>query len=263
MRGGRDEEEDGGGGEDQKWVWMVVQGAGWSGVVPRDERRRVIGPVQLQPAAYMTRFMAYNAIIHGAQGLLYFGMNVGLHPDQAPYGWDWGYWRGAVAPVLAELRSPELAGALAHAGLPHEAEHEQGRGQEQRQGQRQEQRQEQRQGQGNGQMRSRSGVETRTLTAPDGGRVVLAARRERERGTALEVMEAVPLSGGAGRVEVCFEGRERERVDAGDEADGAIRDRFLPWQVHVYREGAYTERRAGSADGAAGGAVGAGEDAGD
>ena len=96
-----------------RYVWMILQGAGWSGVLPRDENRRPTGPVEMQPPAHMFRYMVVQSIIHGAQGIVVFGMPVGLYPDMKPFGWDWGYWRNTVLPTLRELRSPGLASALA------------------------------------------------------------------------------------------------------------------------------------------------------
>src|SRR5688572_28888669 len=95
-----------------RFTWMVLQGAGWSGVLPRDENRRALGPVLMQPPASMFRYMVFQSIIHGAEGIVVFGMPVGLYPDMKPLGWDWGYRRNAVLPTLAELRSPGLAAAL-------------------------------------------------------------------------------------------------------------------------------------------------------
>ena len=144
------------------WVWMVLQGASWSGVVPRDAQRRPTGPCLMQPAAYMLRYMALQSIIHGAQGLLFFGMNVGLHPEWAALGWDWGYWRGAVAPLLSTLRSEPLASALAAAPLPDPGEVHPGP------------------------------VQRRALAVPAGGTITLAARRERHRGEAAVVDGLLP-----------------------------------------------------------------------
>ncbi len=146
---------------DPAWVWMVLQGAAWSGVIPRDERKRYIGPCLMQPPAYMLRYMTYQSIIHGAQGLLYFGMNVGLHPEAAPFGWDWGYWRGAVAPVLAELRAPDLALALGSADHP-------------------------------GAPSGTASIQKRTVASPGGDGVTLAARRERLSGDPLLVDGLLP-----------------------------------------------------------------------
>jgi hypothetical protein len=196
-----------------KWVWMVLQGAGWSGVIPRDERGRYIGPSVMQPAAFMFRYMVYQSIIHGAQGIVVFGMNVGLYQDVHPYGWDWGYWRHAVVPVLRELRSPGLAGALA-AQQPATA---------------------QRHALGPRGVR----IDTLAVREPEGAQFLLASRSERKRGEPREAEVALPLAGPlepdgsrrptAGSVEVLFEDRHAlvQR--------GAIEDRFAPHEVHVYR----------------------------
>jgi len=54
-----------------KPVWMVLQGFGWSDIQDiQDERKR---EEQRRPRADESRFMAYDAISHGARGLLYWG----------------------------------------------------------------------------------------------------------------------------------------------------------------------------------------------
>ena len=192
------------------WVWMVLQGAAWSGVIPRDAQRRYVGPCLMQPPRHLTRYMAYQSIIKGAQGLLYFGLNVGLHADSEPLGWDWGYWRGSVLPLLRELRSPDLASALA-AAYPDAAP---------------------RSGSAVAGTRSAPGVESRAMVAPDGSRITLAARRERLRGEAHLRAVAVPVPGPRnGEADVLFENR---RVPV---REGAVVDRFAPWEVHCYRVG--------------------------
>jgi hypothetical protein len=195
-----------------KWVWMVLQGAGWSGVIPRDERGRYIGPSLMQPAAFMFRYMVYQSIIHGAQGIVVFGMNVGLYPDVKRYGWDWGYWRHAVVPVLQELRSPGLAGALAVQQPGTVQCHTLGpRGVR---------------------------IDTLAVRNPEGAQFLLASRSERKRGEPREAELALPLTGllgsgdsraPAGSAEVLFEDRHAlvQR--------GTIEDRFAPHEVHVYR----------------------------
>ena len=188
-----------------RWVWMVLQGAGWSGVVPRDERRRPMGPVLMQPTAAMLRYMTWHAIACGAQGLLYFGMNVGLYPDMAPLGWDWGYWRGAVVPLLRELRSAAVAPALA-ACAPGPAEV----------------------------IGTPSGprITTRFLPSPERPAVLVATRSERRRGEPAEatvrLLLSSPASPAGTTVEVCFEHRSARVLN------GAVEDAFIPHQVHVY-----------------------------
>jgi len=203
------------GGGLPSWVWMVLQGAAWSGTIPRDERRRPIGPCLLQPTAAMVRYMTYQAIIHGAQGLLTFGMNVGLHTAMQPFGWDWDFWRGAVAPVLRELTAPQLAPALATIVAPDGAAtaanaHQVG-------------------GAGSNQLR----VDTLSVTMADGTAILLAARRERRSGEQQQAAVDLPLEDRmatiTGQAEVCFEGRMVATRGS------ALRDTFLPHSVHVYR----------------------------
>lgn len=54
-----------------KPVWMVLQGFGWGDIQPNqpEEIRRELR----RPTANETRFMAFNAIVHGARGILYWG----------------------------------------------------------------------------------------------------------------------------------------------------------------------------------------------
>lgn len=54
-----------------KPVWMVLQGFGWGDLfTDRDEETRA---VLRRPTRAETRFMAYDAIVHGARGILYWG----------------------------------------------------------------------------------------------------------------------------------------------------------------------------------------------
>ena len=156
-----------------RFTWMVLQGAGWSGVLPRDENRRALGPVLMQPPEFMFRYMTFQSIVHGAEGIVVFGMPVGLYPDMQPLGWDWGYWRNTVLPTLQELRSPGLAAALA-AWQPETATTH-------RLGER--------------------GVRIDTLVvkAPSGERYLLATRSERKRYEPREAEVEIPLGGTAVR----------------------------------------------------------------
>ncbi len=54
-----------------KPVWMVLQGTGWGdfGVESGDDERAAMR----RPRKDETRFMAYDAIVHGARGILYWG----------------------------------------------------------------------------------------------------------------------------------------------------------------------------------------------
>lgn len=54
-----------------KPVWMVLQGTGWGDFLTEDtdEERATLR----RPSKEETRFMAYDAIVHGARGILYWG----------------------------------------------------------------------------------------------------------------------------------------------------------------------------------------------
>jgi len=49
--------------------------------------------------------MAYQAIITGARGLIYFGGNleVTLNEEDKKHGWNWTYWRKTLRPIIEEL----------------------------------------------------------------------------------------------------------------------------------------------------------------
>lgn len=54
-----------------KPVWLVLQGFGWPDIQPerKEEERKLLR----RPTREETRFMAYDAIVHGARGLVYWG----------------------------------------------------------------------------------------------------------------------------------------------------------------------------------------------
>lgn len=58
--------------------------------------------------------MAYEAIVDGARGLMFFGghMTEVCTPDDAAAGWNWKFWREVLRPLVRELSSPELRPAL-------------------------------------------------------------------------------------------------------------------------------------------------------
>jgi len=90
----------------QEQYWMIEQIA-WSGVTP---------PKPLVfPTFRQSRFMAYQAIVNGARGLMFFGGNVAsvLNAQDAPLGWNWSFWNDVLGPVVREIgdHSP-LASAL-------------------------------------------------------------------------------------------------------------------------------------------------------
>ena len=58
--------------------------------------------------------MAYQAIVNGARGLVFFGGHLTqiATPADAAAGWNWTFWNRVLRPLVEELRSAELAPAL-------------------------------------------------------------------------------------------------------------------------------------------------------
>jgi len=86
----------------QKEYWMIEQIA-WSGATPPTKTLRF-------PTFEQERFMAYQAIIHGARGLMYFGGTVAatLTPQDAQLGWNWTFWNQVLKRVVQELGDNSL-----------------------------------------------------------------------------------------------------------------------------------------------------------
>lgn len=78
-------------------VWMVLQIA-WSGVLKEGKTLRF-------PTFPQERFMAYQAIINGARGFLFFGGNIdkALAPEDVKSGWNWRFWKRVLRPVIEEI----------------------------------------------------------------------------------------------------------------------------------------------------------------
>ena len=57
------------------------------------------------PTLRQSRFMAYQAIINGARGLMFFGGNVAatLNAQDAPLGWNWTFWDEVLQSVIREI----------------------------------------------------------------------------------------------------------------------------------------------------------------
>jgi hypothetical protein len=93
-----------------KPVWMTLQIA-WSGMLPRQQAPDLVprfpGPLQ-------ERFMAYQAIVNGARGLVFFGGDLTpvMRPRDAQLGWNWTFWQIVLRPLLIELSSPSVRPAL-------------------------------------------------------------------------------------------------------------------------------------------------------
>jgi hypothetical protein len=90
-----------------KPVWMTLQIA-WSGVVTSQTNP---GHVPRFPTLQQERFMAYQAIVNGARGLVFFGGHLTqvATPADAAAGWNWTFWERVLRPLVSELSSPELA----------------------------------------------------------------------------------------------------------------------------------------------------------
>src|SRR5207247_2045598 len=69
------------------------------------------------------RFMAYQAIINGARGLIFFGGHIvaAWTAEDARLGWAWRFWNRVLRPVIEEIgdKSPLYPALVApDAGLP-------------------------------------------------------------------------------------------------------------------------------------------------
>jgi hypothetical protein len=86
--------------------WTTLQIA-WSGVLPPDH-------VPIFPSLRQERFMAYQAIISGAAGLVFFGGDIKkvMNPEDSRQGWNWTFWHTVLRPLLRELNSTAVGPAL-------------------------------------------------------------------------------------------------------------------------------------------------------
>jgi hypothetical protein len=88
-----------------KPVFLVLQGFAWESI------QKSIDPAMLvYPSLAQSRFMAYQAIVHGANGVIYWGLHLGPAGNPA--------WQ-AVRATVEELRdlAPELSARPLHAGV--------------------------------------------------------------------------------------------------------------------------------------------------
>ena len=93
-----------------KPFWMTLQVA-WSGVIPTSKNPNVVPRF---PSPAELRFMAYQAIVNGARGLVFFGGHLTevMSPADAAAGWNWSFWERTLRPLVQELASDSLAPAL-------------------------------------------------------------------------------------------------------------------------------------------------------
>ncbi len=89
-----------------KPVWMTLQIA-WSGITKEGATLRF-------PTFAQERFMAYQAVVHAARGLVFFGGHLtqaGKPPNVRPigipadiqHGWNWRFWRRVLRPLVEEF----------------------------------------------------------------------------------------------------------------------------------------------------------------
>jgi len=89
----------------KKPFFMILQVA-WSGVTPPNN-------ILVMPTFRQERYMAYQAIIKGARGLVFFGMPVALQGRDADLGYNWTFWEEVLSPLLKEFaEGSELHDAL-------------------------------------------------------------------------------------------------------------------------------------------------------
>ncbi|HZO98108.1 MAG TPA: hypothetical protein VFB42_12125 [Gaiellaceae bacterium] len=93
-----------------KPVWTTLQIA-WSGTTPSRDHP---GVVPRFPTLHEERFMAYQAIVSGARGLVFFGGHLTqvCTPGDAKLGWNWTFWELVLRPLLRELTSTAVGPAL-------------------------------------------------------------------------------------------------------------------------------------------------------
>jgi hypothetical protein len=93
-----------------KPIWMTLQIA-WSGISPNQQRPDLVPRF---PTLQEERFMAYQAIVDGARGLVFFGgqLTQVMRPRDAQLGWNWTFWELVLRPLLVELTSPSVLPAL-------------------------------------------------------------------------------------------------------------------------------------------------------
>jgi hypothetical protein len=86
----------------ERSFWMIEQIA-WSGVA-RPGRQLVF------PTFRQSRYMAYQAIINGARGLMFFGGNLPstLNAQDTPLGWNWTFWNDVLKRVVREIGDKSL-----------------------------------------------------------------------------------------------------------------------------------------------------------
>ena len=152
------------------------------------------------PTFHEERFMTYQAIINGARGLIFFGGNLSetLSAADRPYGWNWTFWRRVLRPVIEEVgdHGPLAAALVApDSKLP---------------------------------IKVRGGDGIEWCARQVGGELyILACCRDPQK-TALIEFTGLPATAGDG--EVVYESPRKVAA-----LNGAFKDWFAPYEVHVYK----------------------------
>ena len=86
----------------QKEYWLIEQIA-FSGTTPP-------GHTLVFPSFRQSRYMAYQAIVNGARGLVFYGGNIAstLNAQDAPYGWNWTFWANVLKPLVQQVGDNSL-----------------------------------------------------------------------------------------------------------------------------------------------------------
>ncbi len=178
-------------GNYQKQIWMIEQIA-WSGVTNPGKTLRF-------PTFPQSRYMAYQAIVNGARGLMFFGgtNTIANTPEDNALGWNWTFWNRVLKAVVQELgtHSP-LAPALvaAESTLPVQV----------------------------------AGATDIEFCVREAGADLFILACKREGATVQVTFSGLPAWAGVG--ELLFE--EPRKVTA---AGGSFTDWFGPFEVHAYR----------------------------
>ena len=90
---------------------MCSSDLAWSGVTPTRQRP---DRVPRFPSLLQERFMAYQAVVNGARGLVFFGGHLTqvTRGVDAQLGWNWTFWELVLRPLLRELSSTAVQPAL-------------------------------------------------------------------------------------------------------------------------------------------------------
>ncbi len=93
--------------------WTTLQIA-YSGILPPN--------IPIFPTIRDERFMAYQSIVAGARGLVFFGGDLAqvMRPADDAVGWNWTFWHTVLKPVVQELTSTAVGPALLAPDAPNQ-----------------------------------------------------------------------------------------------------------------------------------------------